>query len=307
MDNLFEPFGQTETGQKSKQGTGLGLPISRKFVQLMGGDITVSSTPGVGSTFAFNISIKPGDPEIQMPQNQRKVIGLAPDQPEYRILAVDDARESRLVLVKLLSSIGFQVREAGNGQEAIAVWENWQPHLILMDMQMPLVDGYEATKQIKAHPLGKNTAIVALTANAFEEDRKAILAAGCDDFVGKPFQENTLFAKMEELLGVRYVYEEPVNVKHDTKTELREVASNQSVELQLCQMPPEWVDKIYHAANACSDDQIFELIEEMPLEIASAAQVITDLANNFLFDQIIELMKSVRGVQEECKISAPKL
>jgi two-component system sensor histidine kinase/response regulator len=296
MNKLFEPFEQTQTGRKSQQGTGLGLPISRKFVQMMGGDITVSSTPDLGSKFAFDIQLRLADPsDVKMLKPQKKVIGLAPDQPEYRILVVDDRADNRLVLVRLLSSIGLLVREAENGQEAVAVWEDWQPQLIWMDMRMPVMDGYEATKQIKAHPLGKTTVIIALTASAFEEERKCILAAGCDDFMPKPFEANILFAKMEEFLGIRYVYEEPVDA-NDTKlekeSEISGVSSNQSVELQLGQMPLEWVEKISNAAHECCDDKIIQLIEEMPREFAPASQNLTTLAQNFLFDDIIELAKS---------------
>src|SRR6476661_1747046 len=296
MNKLFEPFEQTQTGRKSQHGTGLGLPISRKFVQMMGGDITVSSTPDLGSKFAFDIQIKFADPtDVKMLKPQKQVIGLAPNQPEYRILVVDDRADNRLVLVRLLSSIGLLVREAENGQEAVAVWEDWQPQLIWMDMRMPVMDGYEATKQIKAHPLGKTTVIIALTASAFENERKSILAAGCDDFLPKPFEANLLFAKMEDFLGIRYVYEEPIDT-NDTKlekeSEISGVSSNQSVASQLCRMPREWVEKIYTAAQECCDDKIIQLIEEMPRELAPASQNLTTLAHNFLFDDIIELAKS---------------
>ena len=296
MNKLFQPFEQTQTGRKSQHGTGLGLPISRKFVQMMGGDITVSSTPDLGSKFAFDIQIKFADPtEVKMLKPQKKVIGLAPGQPEYRILVVDDRADNRLVLVRLLSSLGLLVREAENGQEAVAVWEDWQPQLIWMDMRMPVMDGYEATKQIKAHPLGKTTVIIALTANAFENERKSILAAGCDDFMPKPFEANILFAKMEDFLGIRYVYEEPVDTtdtKLEKESEIRGVSSNQSLESQLRQMPREWVEKIYNAAQECCDDKIIQLIEEIPREFAPASQKLTNLAQNFLFDDIIELAKS---------------
>ncbi|MEG3895009.1 MULTISPECIES: GAF domain-containing protein [unclassified Microcoleus] len=293
INKLFEPFEQTKTGQKSQQGTGLGLPISRKFVQMMGGDITVSSTPGLGSKFAFDIEIRLAEPtEIKMLKPHKKVMGLAPNQPEYRILVVDDRADNCLVIERLLSPLGILVREARNGQEAIAVWEDWQPHLIWMDMQMPVMNGYEATRKIKAHPLGKQTAIVALTASVFEEERKTILEAGCDDFMRKPFEAKILFAKMEELLGVRYIYEESVDAKLENESKISGVTSNQSVESQIGQMPLEWVEKISHAAHECCDDKILNLIEEMPREFALAAQVLTTLVHDFLFDDIIELAQS---------------
>ncbi|QKQ77515.1 ATP-binding protein [Nostoc sp. TCL240-02] len=156
---LFEAFEQTEIGRKSQQGTGLGLAISRKYVQLMGGDITVSSTPGIGSTFAFDIQIALACPR-EMPINQIKsqILSLAPTEKAYRILVVDDAKESRLLLVKILTSLGFEVREATNGVEAVSNWESWQPNLIFMDMRMPIMDGYEATRIIKGKQVGYGTA-----------------------------------------------------------------------------------------------------------------------------------------------------
>ncbi|MEG4121068.1 GAF domain-containing protein [Microcoleus sp. N9_B4] len=293
MNKLFEPFEQTKTGQKSQQGTGLGLPISRKFVQMMGGDITVSSTPELGSKFAFDIqiSLAPAS-EIKILKPQKKVIALAPNQPEYRILVVDDRADNCLVIDRLLSPLGLIVRSARDGQEAITVWEDWQPHLIWMDMQMPVMDGYEATRKIKAHPLGKQTVIVALTASAFEEERQTILGAGCDDFMRKPFEAKILFAKMEELLGVRYIYEESVDAPLENESEISGLTSNQSVESQLCQMPLEWVEKISHAAHECCDDKIVKLIEEMPSQFALAAQYLTTLVQDFLFDDIIEIAQS---------------
>ncbi|MEK0191062.1 response regulator [Microcoleus anatoxicus PTRS1] len=290
MNKLFQPFEQTKTGYKSQEGTGLGLPISRNFVQMMGGDISVISIPGLGSKFSFDIEFRIADPsDVKMLQPQKQVISLAPDQPEYRILVVDDRPDNCLVIVRLLSPLGIIVREARNGQEAIAIWEEWQPHLIWMDMQMPVMNGYEATRLIKAHPLGKKTVIVALTASAFEEERKTILAAGCDDFIRKPFQANVLFSIMEELLGIKYIYEEPVEETIENETTSSVAASNQSVESQLSKMPLDWLKKISDAAHECSDDKIFKLIDEIPREFDSSAKILRALAHDFLFDDIIEL------------------
>jgi CheY-like chemotaxis protein len=125
----------------------------------MGGDITVSSTPGIGSKFAFDIQIGLACPR-EMPINQIKsqILSLAPTEKAYRILVVDDAKESRLLLVKILTSLGFEVREATDGVEAVSNWESWQPHLIFMDMRMPIMDGYEATRIIKGKQIGYGTA-----------------------------------------------------------------------------------------------------------------------------------------------------
>ncbi|HEY9611212.1 GAF domain-containing protein [Allocoleopsis sp.] len=207
LDRLFEAFGQTETGRKSQEGTGLGLPISRRFVHLMGGDITVESKPEVGSSFRFYIQTCLAEAsEVQTLKPHQLAIGLEPSQPTYRILVVEDKWANRQLMVRLLAPLGFEVREATNGQEAIALWQDWHPHLIWMDMRMPVMDGYEATREIKARSGDRSPVILALTANAFEEERLVALAIGCDDFIRKPCQEEVILEKMAEYLGVRYIY-----------------------------------------------------------------------------------------------------
>ncbi len=301
LELLFEAFGQTETGRKSQQGTGLGLPISRKYVQLMEGDITVSSKPGRGSLFTFDIYITQADAtEIQMTSSKRQVIGLAPNQPQYRILVVDDAPESRLVLIKLFMLIGFQVREAGNGREAVILWESWQPHLICMDMRMPVMDGYEASKQIKAKeremgeefPALPKTIIIALTANAFEEQRKAILSAGCHDLVSKPFQEEVLLEKISQHLGVRYLYEEENRNIKKARYKNEELLTSADWMYYFSRMPAEWIAKLHSASCECNDQMIFKLIEQIPQENAALAKTLNNLAIDFQFERIMELTKS---------------
>ncbi|HIK12243.1 MAG TPA: response regulator [Oscillatoriaceae cyanobacterium M33_DOE_052] len=291
---LFEPFNQTETGRKSGQGTGLGLPISRKFVQLMGGDIRVSSTRGVGTIFDFDIALSQSQlQEIPGIQPQDKIIGLAPGQPQYRILAVDDRPESRLVLVRLLTSIGFQVREAANGQEAIEEWQRWQPHLILMDMRMPVMNGREATQYIKNQPSGQETVIIAITASAFEEERQMILEAGCNDFVRKPFQAVELLEKLRLHLQVEYIYE----LAPALSTDGNPPAYNAPEEFQLTAaslqvLPRDLLESIHQAAVECSDDRILELIELMLPENAPLAQALAGLASEYQFDIIENLTQT---------------
>ena len=152
---MFEAFVQTQTGQKFTEGTGLGLAISQHFVQLMGGNIAVSSTLSSGSIFQFDIVCHlTCAAEVHTPQPNLRVIGLEPNQPQYRILIVEDQWTNRQLLVKLLEPLGFEVREAANGQEGVTLWHSWKPHLIFMDMQMPVMDGYEAIRQIRAREMG---------------------------------------------------------------------------------------------------------------------------------------------------------
>ncbi|MBR8826563.1 MAG: response regulator [Gomphosphaeria aponina SAG 52.96 = DSM 107014] len=289
LDKLFQAFVQTETGIKSGQGTGLGLPISQKFVQLMGGEITVTSKLGEGSTFSFEITISVvKESEIQTSVMPKKVIGIAPNQPTYRILVVEDKPDNRLLLVKLLTAVGFtEVKAAENGQEGIEIWESWEPHLILMDMRMPVMNGYEATKKIKATLKGQATVIIALTASAFEEQRSMVLSAGCDDFIRKPFQEEELLTKIGKCLSLEYIYEEEKGKQNVSKEEKEANFTLQPQALQV--MPKLWSQRLYQLAAACDLDVILELIEEIPPEYSSLSFPLKELADNFQFEQIMEL------------------
>jgi PAS domain S-box-containing protein len=309
MDSLFKPFAQTESGRKAQEGTGLGLPISKQFVHLMGGEMTVVSTVGEGSIFKFDIKVSlPDAVEIQMTKTARRVVGIEAGQPEYRILAVDDRLESRLLLMRMLSSLGFVVQEAENGVQAIDLWSSWEPHLILMDMRMPVMDGYEATKQIKAHLKGQATVIIALTASAFDEERSVILSAGCDDFVAKPFREQVILEKIAKYLGVRYVYDRELSAsskgsQFSSALFTGEIAENMGTgdlpfmlsasSFQV--MPSEWIDELYDAAEEVDNDWIFRLILTIPPIHASFGSAIAELANNFRCDRIIDLIEEFRN------------
>ncbi|MEG5053365.1 MULTISPECIES: PAS domain S-box protein [unclassified Microcoleus] len=303
MDNLFKPFAQTESGKKAQEGTGLGLPISKQFVKLMGGKMTVTSTPGRGSIFRFDVKVSlPNEMEIQVAQTASRVVGLEPGQPEYRILVVDDRLESRLLLVRMLTSLGFAVQEAENGVQAVEMWSSWEPHLIWMDMRMPVMDGYEATKQIKAHLKGQVTVIIALTASAFDEERSVILSAGCDDFVAKPFREQVILEKMAKYLGVRYVYDREASLSYDAAVSAEVSTATETADLPftlntsfLEAMPAEWVDQLYSAADAVDNEEIFRLLLSIPPINASFGSAIADLANNFRCDRIIDLIEEFRN------------
>lgn len=204
---LFEIFTQGKVGQTVLDGVGLGLPISQQLVNLMGGEITVNTALYQGTTFQFDIpaSLEYSPNHKSLPSVQ-KVSGLVSDQV-FRVLIADDEPISRKLLNKLLTSLGFQIREATNGQEAVELWESWHPHFIWMDMQMPVMNGCEATRRIRQKSRENNavsTTIVALTASALAKDRELSLGAGCDDFVSKPFRQDELLDKLSQYLGVRY-------------------------------------------------------------------------------------------------------
>ena len=296
---LFEAFKQTSSGRKSQQGTGLGLAISRKYVQLMGGDITVESDPAIGSKFTFDIKVSlASSQETAINKTTRQVTGLAESSIKYRILVVDDRPESRLLLIKMLSQLGFNTKEAANGLQAIAEWEEWEPHLILMDMRMPKMDGYQATKIIKARQkeieydnfITNKTVVIALTANAFEEQRDEIIAAGCDDLINKPFPKETLLDKLKQHLKLEYLYqEENTNISNPIPTETKTFTPDTLRKL-LSEMSAEWIAKIRQAAAQCSDNLIFELLKETPPNNSQLTKTLKYFAENFQFDKILEAL-----------------
>ena len=269
----------------------MGLPISKKFVRLMGGDIAVSSRVGVGTTFKFDLPCVVGEtPKAEVVDTPRSVVGLAPDQPSYRILVVEDIKVNRMMLVKMLTTVGFEVREAVNGQEAVELWESWNPDLIWMDIQMPVMDGLEATKRIKAHPKGRDTPILALTASAFDRDREIILAAGCDDYLSKPFKQEAIFEKMAELMGVTYIYEEAsVSQQGASGGKLSSSPEAALTSEALAVMPAEWLSKMHQAARALDELVVLQLIEQVPPEHGSVANSLKDLVDNFRLDVIVDL------------------
>jgi GAF domain-containing protein/CheY-like chemotaxis protein len=306
LERLFEAFVQAESGRRSQEGTGLGLPISRQFVRLMGGEITVTSTVGVGSTFHFYIPLRSTTSTV-LPSRplQQRVVGLMPNQPTYRILVVEDKLENRQLLVKLLTDAGFSVQEAIDGQEAIDRWETWQPHLIWMDIQMPQMDGCEATRQIRqreqiryqtldhaaSSAVPARCIIIALTAHAFEENREQVLASGCDDCVTKPFREDNLFAKMAQHLGVAYVYEQP-HERLSTQTSPPTINID-LISQQLAAMPSDWRHLLYQAATQVDDELVLRLIDRVPDPQSDLAIVLTHWVNRLRFDKIIEMIEMI--------------
>ncbi|MBK1990594.1 PAS domain S-box protein [Sphaerospermopsis aphanizomenoides BCCUSP55] len=293
LEIIFDAFTQAPAnGQSIPEGTGLGLTISRRLVQLMGGEIKVKSTLGQGSTFQFIIPVLVvTKPNVKPHNRTQKVIGLAPNQPNYRILVVDDQVVNRLLLVKLLGKLKLEVREAVNGEEAISIWQEWQPHLIWMDIRMPGLDGYEATKRIRAieqsqHP----TIIIALTAQASNDDTSRepnyshlALAAGCNDYISKPFPAETLFNKMAEHLGLRYTYADSV----PSPLVLNQPLTTEDFAI----MPQAWIVQLHQASISCEQATVENLIKQIPPENSYLALGLEQLIYNFAFDQIIKLIQ----------------
>jgi signal transduction histidine kinase/ligand-binding sensor domain-containing protein/DNA-binding NarL/FixJ family response regulator len=202
---IFDAFVQVGKNTHHK-GTGLGLTISRQFVELMGGAIQVESALGQGSLFRVEIPVERArEADVSVSADDgRRVIGLEPGQPECRVLVVDDEPDNLVILERLLRSAGFPVQTAADGAAAVAIFESWRPHFIWMDLRMPVMDGVEATRRIRALDGGRQVKIAAVTASASEADRNQVLAASLDDFIRKPFPTSEIFDCMARHLGLRY-------------------------------------------------------------------------------------------------------
>ena len=205
---LFQPFMQTESGRQAQEGTGLGLTLCRRFVKLMGGNIDIRSALNRGTTVIF--SIHAGLSEmIELPRRAaRHAIALEPGQPRYRLLIADDKPDNRTLLIKLLAPFGFDLREARNGQEAVDISQEWPPHLIFMDLRMPILGGYEAVAEIRRRASENAPVLIALSASSIEEELSTALSKGCQHFLRKPFQSSEIFESLERFLGIRFVYED---------------------------------------------------------------------------------------------------
>lgn len=281
---LFQAFVQTDTSKKVSEGTGLGLVISRQFARLMDGEISVSSQKGVGTT--FTVRIRAGCASgCAAGVTEAPVTGLLPGQPTYRILVADDHKDNRELIDQLLTGVGFQVKQASNGQEALALSQAWLPDLVFMDKQMPVMDGWTASRLLKQQfPQVK---VIALSASVFEQDREAWESVGCDAFIPKPFQENQLFQALEQHLGVRF---------SRSTVSFAPAAPKPSFVLSpetLAVMPRSWIEALHQAATTLSNRKLRQLVSAIPPEHQDLAQTLQTLVKKVQIDPILAVTTAI--------------
>lgn len=287
--NIFKPFVQTGKSKDKNTGTGLGLAITKKFIRLMGGIITVKSIVNKGSVFSFKIPMKQIAEDVSAQKNGfSHVVSLEKGQPEYRILIVDDIPDNLILLSKLLQCVGFNIQEAKDGQEAIDIFNEWKPHLICMDIHMQGMDGYEATRRIKATKAGKKTPIIAITASAFEEERKKIMAAGCDGYIRKPFQESEIFDIMALYLGIQYRYYEKGIKKENSFSSAKKILSPEV----LSSLPRELLIDLEDAANELNADKVNFVINKINSHNGKVAEALSKMVFEFRFEDIALIIRS---------------
>ena len=283
-DRVFDLFFQSSDGVRAG-GTGLGLSISRKNAQMMGGNLTVTSRMGTGACFRLEVPVQKVRGPIREGRISRRGIVLEPGAGPWRILVVDDMPENLALHTAMLQPVGFEIREACNGAEALEIFEDWLPHAVLLDLLMPVMNGYEVARRIKAHDAGRNVLVVAVTAAAFQDSRKEAMAAGVDAFLSIPFHAHELFEILSKGLGLSYVF-----VKDQGQTVAVHRTSHANVPVTL---PRTTVCAIRKAVADGDVVLLTQLIETTESEDPQAARTLRNMAENFDYSGIAAWLDQV--------------
>jgi len=226
------------------------------------------------------------DGEAVMPDETAlpEVVGLQAGQQDWRILVVDDNRENLLLLTNLLAQAGFTLQKAENGAEAVAKFQEWRPHFIWMDVRMPVMDGYEATKKIRALPGGDTVKIVAVTASVLEDPQEVTLATGIDDVVLKPFRDHEIFDVMARNLGVEYLYRD--RPEEPAEPEGAELSSE-----MLADLPLELLQELRQTTLVADREATLEVIGRIEEYAPETATKLQKLVENYQIGRIRKLLK----------------
>ena len=293
---IFFPFEQIEGKPSNEAGTGLGLAISKQFVELMGGSINLVSERGKGSTFQVTlpVTVSPVLEPARVEDGQRKnIVGLAEGQPLYRLLITEDRFENRLLLHKILEPLGCDVKEAVNGKDAVALVEAWRPHLVWMDIRMPVMDGLEATRCIRALDYGADIKVVALTAHALEEERHEIMQAGCDLFIRKPYRDTEIYDALAKQLGVQFRY----NREQSRSVRPHAVHENRVLDVErLTKQPDELIRALRHAAVILDQACFLQLTEKIDDSDAVLGEHLRRMAETLRYDEILTILDTLVDV-----------
>jgi|GEM_PF-1421183 PAS domain S-box-containing protein len=278
---IFKPFEQAQKGGQERGGTGLGLAISKKFSNLMEGDITIESEYEKGSVFSFKFNYIEGDEDVLKEEKQLlKVISLTPEMQGMKVAIVDDRFENRDILFKKLDPLGFDTRMAENGQEAVELYKQWKPDIILMDVVMPIMNGVEATRQILELSGTHDVKIFVVSASALESEQKEVMEIGATVFIKKPVIFNFLLSEMHEKAGVKFIYKD--EVKEETEVVIATPAD----------VPENIKEKLVNAASEGDFMLLEELLGLLEKETNMAFKYIEECINEMEFENLTKWLKS---------------
>ncbi len=276
LGKLFKQFEQTSTGIRKGSGNGLGLALSRELAILMGGDITMTSEEGKGSVFSFHIEIQEGKTSEPFEKTTKRVRHILKTSDAWRILVVDDKEENLILTVNLLRLVGFKTEKAMNGEEAITKFTQYNPHLILMDMRMPVMDGFEAIRRIRLTETGKKIPIIALTASQFEDEKANLLTLDIQGYLRKPFRENELYMSIGKLLNIQYINKEDASAKKSTYTD-----NQLALTSDIAKIPDHLITQMSKAVVVADFNLLVTLIGKIDPGYSELAEHLTTLAGNY--------------------------
>ncbi len=284
IPRLFHSFEQATNVLNKREGTGLGLAISKEYANMMGGNILVRSKVGKGTTFLLEIPVAEGNENgLRKTTPSKHVISLEPAQGEIRILIADDNKDTRDLLKNLLERVGFVTQSAENGAEALKMFKSWNPHLITLDIRMPVMDGFETTKKIRKMKKGRKFPIIAITASAFEELKDEIFKSGVTEYVRKPFSENEIFEAIHNCLNVRYIYSKETASKSKRK-------NDKLIPEMLSIIPSDLADEMLKSTVSADLDTLLECIGRVARYSPELSKKLRELADNFKYDILISLL-----------------
>ena len=280
-ETVFKPFEQAQKGAHTEGGTGLGLAISKKLSNLMQGDIFVDSELGKGSEFSFTFKYNKGEGSLLKEHLAvLKVETLSPEMKGMKLAIVDDRFENRDILYKKLNPLGFDIRMAENGQEAVEIYKQWKPDIFLMDVVMPVLNGVEATRQILELAGDHKVKIFVVSASALESEQKEIMEIGATSFIKKPVKFDELLAEMHEKAGIKFLYKS------------NEKDNNKKAEGEPSDVPDEVKIKLLNAAEEGDFMLLQELLNVLEGSTGKTFITIDENINDMEFESIVNWLNS---------------
>lgn len=288
LKKIFLPFEQVGDNALKVEGTGLGLAISQKIIEIMGSEIKVESSYGKGSTFWFDLDLKDASDKIESTLLKCRQTVVSYSGKRQKILVVDDRWENRSVIVNMLEPIGFQIIEAANGQEGLEKVYTHQPDLVITDLTMPVMNGFEMTQHLRASEAFKKLTIIASSASVFSFTRQQSWDAGCDDFITKPVQLEEVLEKLKNYLNLKWVYE----IKQQD-TSLKEAFFVPDYNMLI---PP--ADQLTNLLKAAKSGYVLDIqseatrIKQAEPQYTKFADKVIELAQEFEDEAIVKLIAS---------------
>jgi len=288
MERIFQPFQQVGDVKNKAEGTGLGLSITQKLIEMMGGELYVESTIGQGSIFWILLNLPDTSHLIKTHKVREPVITGILGETSYQILVIDDKWENRIVMNHLLTPLGFQIIEANNGQEGLEKALEINPDLVITDLVMPIIDGFEMVRQLRQYPQFKTLPIIAASASVFEYHQLQSKTAGCDEFIAKPFRTEVLLELLQKHLNLTWIYEKLTEINAPIEKEMDET------EIPLIGPSGRQASILFDLAMMGDIQGILEaldILEQEDAQLGAFIHKVRQLAKNFEEEQICQLIE----------------